>query len=102
MLQSLAEKLDNILGSKAFKMGFFAAVMIFLGLFLLKEYERNTKAVCSGIQYVIERNIPIEEKLIAEGHKKNAILLHNSLEKLAKKADDCDTTLIKKLLRRKL
>src|SRR5882672_2927666 len=94
------EKVDNYLGSWSAKFLFLAIILLFIGSFFLTTYENGNAAVCSGYRSVIESNIIIEKQLVATGHKNDAILLHNSLVKLAKRADDCDVNLLK-LLKRK-
>lgn len=102
MLKIDLEDVNEFLISPAAKFLFVAMLLIFLGSFFITMYNDGNESVCSEVKEVIVQNVQIEKKLMLEGHTKDAFMLYNSLEKLIKKADYCDTNLLHKLLQRRL
>lgn len=99
-MNTFMEKFTEFLGSRGAKILFLSFLLIFLGSFFTKQYERGNNAVCNGARFVIERNLEIEYNLRKNGDIESANELHKSLVKLAKRADDCEFNLLKLLRRR--
>lgn len=93
------ENVHDFLGSKFTKLIFAAIVIMFVGSFLLTLSQSSDEAWCGGVEVVLEHNIGIERNLIKEGRIDEAKLLHRSLVNLTKRADYCNMSKLKKLLK---
>lgn len=96
-----AEDVSEFLGSSTAKLLFLSLLLMFIGSFLLTLYRSGNETVCNEVKEVLAHNLVIEKDLIKNGHKKDALMLHNSLIGLAEKADYCDSNIIRKLLKRR-
>jgi hypothetical protein len=94
-----AEDFGEFLISSTAKLLFLALLLMFIGSFLLNMYQSGNETVCDEVKEVLKHDLIIEKDLINNGHIKDAKLLHTSLVDLAKKADYCDESIIKKLLK---
>jgi hypothetical protein len=95
------ENVHEFLGSKRTKLMCGALILLYVGSFLLSTFQSGNEAICGEVKVVLEHNIGIEQELISTGNMIDAKLLHKSLVNLIKRADYCDASMLKKLLKGK-